>query len=149
MDLPLGFILNMLGGYLLLIRPIFHSRACRQILGNWYSNENQFNITIYSSKSVLMAFNFDPYICSEFCNMVRKIFIYTTEEVKKLSHKTKLPVDDEGWAEKPVSDAAVGTLKSSHQMRGLVIDMPMSITCTTTKLENIGKKSDKWDKWVW
>ncbi|XP_057976395.1 auxin response factor 1 isoform X2 [Malania oleifera] len=35
----------------------------------------------------------DPW--HEFCNMVRKIYIYTLEEVKRLSPKIKLPVDDE------------------------------------------------------
>uniref|UniRef100_M1BUW1 Auxin response factor 1 n=2 Tax=Solanum TaxID=4107 RepID=M1BUW1_SOLTU len=40
---------------------------------------------------------------SEFCSMVRKIYVYTAEEAKKLSPKIKLPVDDV----KPVSDAGI------------------------------------------
>lgn len=31
-------------------------------------------------------------ICSEFCRMVKKIYIYTSEEAKRLSPKRKLPV---------------------------------------------------------
>ncbi|THG04516.1 hypothetical protein TEA_010707 [Camellia sinensis var. sinensis] len=48
-------------------------------------------------------------IQSEFCNMVRKIFIYTNEEVKKLSPKVKLPASDEVKPCKSASDNAVGT----------------------------------------
>ena len=32
--------------------------------------------------------------CSEFCSVVRKIFIYTVEEVKKLSPKIGLPINE-------------------------------------------------------
>nr|GMD04930.1 auxin response factor 1 [Ipomoea batatas] len=45
---------------------------------------------------------------SEFCNMVRKINIYTIEEAKMLSPKIKLPVN-EVKSSKPVSDSSVGT----------------------------------------
>lgn len=41
--------------------------------------------------------------------MVRKIFIYTTEEVKRLSPKIKLPVNDEVKPCKPDSEVAVNT----------------------------------------
>jgi auxin response factor len=41
--------------------------------------------------------------------MVRKIFIYTTEEVKKLSPKIKLPVRAEAKAGKPDAEVAVNT----------------------------------------
>lgn len=33
--------------------------------------------------------------CSEFCSMVRKIFIYTAEEVNKLSPKIRLSANEE------------------------------------------------------
>lgn len=49
------------------------------------------------------------YLFSEFCNMVRKIFIYTNEEVKKLSPKVKLPASDEVKPCKSALDNAVGT----------------------------------------
>lgn len=45
--------------------------------------------------------------------MVRKIYIYTSEEAKRLSPKTKLPVG-EVKSGKPVSDAAgIGTEEQS------------------------------------
>ncbi|PSS02927.1 Auxin response factor like [Actinidia chinensis var. chinensis] len=49
----------------------------------------------------------DPW--HEFCSMVRKIFIYTSEEVKKLSPKVKLVVNDEVKPCESASDAVVGT----------------------------------------
>ncbi|KAL9253369.1 Auxin response factor 7-like protein [Drosera capensis] len=71
-------------------------------LGNWVmclggvgflSDWSKFNFV--TSKKV--KFIFLDYVAlrkleSEFCSMVRKIFIYTSEEVKNLSPKTKLPV---------------------------------------------------------
>ncbi|XP_022716380.1 auxin response factor 1-like [Durio zibethinus] len=47
----------------------------------------------------------DPW--NEFCCMVRKIFIYTSEEVKKLSPKIKLPVNDEIKPANPGVDTVV------------------------------------------
>lgn len=41
--------------------------------------------------------------------MVRKIFIYTNDEVKKLSPKLKLPVNGEVEHCKSASEAVVGT----------------------------------------
>lgn len=41
--------------------------------------------------------------------MVRKIFIYTAEEVKKLSPKIKLPLGGEAKQGKPDSEAAINT----------------------------------------
>ncbi|KAK4378731.1 hypothetical protein RND71_000593 [Anisodus tanguticus] len=49
---------------------------------------------------------------SEFCSMVRKIFVYTAEEAKRLSPKIKLPVDDVKPG-KPVSDATVSNEEKS------------------------------------
>ncbi|CAH9130762.1 unnamed protein product [Cuscuta epithymum] len=48
----------------------------------------------------------DPW--HEFCNMVRKINIYTIEEAKMLSPKIKLPLCG-AKSRKPVSDSSVGT----------------------------------------
>ena len=49
--------------------------------------------------------------CSEFCSMVKKIFIYTSEEVKRLSPKIKLLADEEvkGVGNNADADAAVNT----------------------------------------
>lgn len=41
--------------------------------------------------------------------MVRKIYIYTRDEVKTLSPKIKLPINEEVNPGKPDSDVAVGT----------------------------------------
>lgn len=41
--------------------------------------------------------------------MVRKIYIYTAEEVKRLSPKTKLPVNEEVKPAKPDVDTAINT----------------------------------------
>ncbi|KAH7576019.1 hypothetical protein JRO89_XS02G0278400 [Xanthoceras sorbifolium] len=49
-------------------------------------------------------------ICySEFCSMVRKIFIYTAEEMKRLSPKIKLQSNEEVKPAKPDVDTAVNT----------------------------------------
>lgn len=49
----------------------------------------------------------DPW--HEFCSMVRKIFIYTVEEVKKLSPKVKLPGSEELNPGKPDAEVVVNT----------------------------------------
>lgn len=41
--------------------------------------------------------------------MVRKIYIYTTEEVKRLSPKIKLPANEEVKPGKPDSEVVVNT----------------------------------------
>ncbi|XP_050210701.1 auxin response factor 1 [Mercurialis annua] len=50
----------------------------------------------------MMMVGDDPW--HEFCSMVRKIFIYTSEEVKRLSPKTKLLINEEVKAPKGDSD---------------------------------------------
>ena len=62
-----------------------------------------------NSLVVLLLIPFDPvnFYCSEFCSIVRKIFIYTSEEVKKLSPKIKLPVNDDSKPAKPGVDMVV------------------------------------------
>jgi len=47
------------------------------------------------------------FYCSEFCSIVRKIFIYTAEEVKKLSPKIGLPINEEVKPSKMDSEAVV------------------------------------------
>lgn len=51
-------------------------------------------------------------VSSEFCTIVRKIYIYTAEEAKKLSPKIKLPLT-EVQSDKLLSDAAVITEEQS------------------------------------
>lgn len=65
-------------------------------------------------------------IFSEFCIMVRKIFIYTCEEAKKLTPKSKLPInaeenpgklaaDDNVAPSASVDEASVGNRFSQDQ----------------------------------
>ncbi|KAL4556203.1 hypothetical protein LXL04_038847 [Taraxacum kok-saghyz] len=61
----------------------------------------------------IMMVGDDPW--HEFCNMVRKIFIYTTEEAKRLSPKIKLPENDEIIQGKP---AHVSTEEQSSSNEG-------------------------------
>lgn len=61
----------------------------------------------------IMMVGDDPW--HEFCNMVRKIFIYTTEEAKRLSPKIKLPENDEIIQAKP---AHVSTEEQSSSNEG-------------------------------
>lgn len=55
----------------------------------------------------MMMVGDDPW--HEFCSMVRKIFIYTVEEVKELSPKAKLPLKGEFKPGKPDSKTTIGT----------------------------------------
>ncbi|KAK1440408.1 hypothetical protein QVD17_06235 [Tagetes erecta] len=59
----------------------------------------------------IMMVGDDPW--HEFCSMVRKIFIYTTEEAKRLSPKIKLPELNEMIQGKPLLNAQVSTEEQS------------------------------------
>ncbi|PQQ20573.1 auxin response factor 1 [Prunus yedoensis var. nudiflora] len=63
----------------------------------------------------MMMVGDDPW--HEFCSMVRKIFIYTIEEVKRLSPKIKLTLNEEVKPGKPDSEAAVNTEDQSSIVR--------------------------------
>ncbi|KAI8532020.1 hypothetical protein RHMOL_Rhmol11G0180500 [Rhododendron molle] len=62
----------------------------------------------------MMMVGDDPW--HEFCSMVRKIFIYTNEEVNKLSPKVKLPVSEEVKPCESASDAAAATEDQSSDV---------------------------------
>ncbi|KAI3770460.1 hypothetical protein L6452_01594 [Arctium lappa] len=64
----------------------------------------------------IMMVGDDPWC--EFCSMVRKIFIYTTEEAKRLSPKIKLPENDEIIQGKPFLNAQVSTEEHSSSNEG-------------------------------
>lgn len=53
----------------------------------------------------MMMVGDDPWL--EFCSVVRKIFIYTAEEVKKLSPKIGILINEEGKPSKQDSEAIV------------------------------------------
>lgn len=68
------------------------------------------NIRYFVSVYMSMNINFFFYFCcSEFCTVVRKIFIYTPEEVKKLSPKIGLPINEVVKPSKVDSEAAVNS----------------------------------------
>ncbi|CAL1384812.1 unnamed protein product [Linum trigynum] len=56
-------------------------------------NTKKWQVVYTDDEDDMMMVGDDPW--HEFCSMVKKIFIYTTEEVKKLSPKTKLPAMEE------------------------------------------------------
>lgn len=58
---------------------------------------------IKSELALNIHFKFVYWICREFCRMVRKIYIYTKEEVQKMNSKSLKPRFDE-----PSSNAADG-----------------------------------------
>ncbi|KAI3695091.1 hypothetical protein L1987_78079 [Smallanthus sonchifolius] len=64
----------------------------------------------------IMMVGDDPW--NEFCSMVRKIFIYTTEEAKRLSPKTKLPENNEIIQGKLLLNAQVITEEQSSSNEG-------------------------------
>lgn len=64
----------------------------------------------------IMMVGDDPW--HEFCSMVRKIFICTCEEAKRLSPKIKLPENDEIIQGRPVLNAHVSTDEQSSSNEG-------------------------------
>ncbi|XP_071698046.1 auxin response factor 1 isoform X2 [Rutidosis leptorrhynchoides] len=65
----------------------------------------------------IMMVGDDPW--HEFCSMVRKIFIYTTEEARRLSPKIKFSENDEILQVKPVLNAQLSTEEQSSTNEGL------------------------------
>ncbi|XP_065870442.1 auxin response factor 1-like [Euphorbia lathyris] len=66
----------------------------------------------------MMMVGDDPW--HEFCNMVRKIFIYTSEEVKRLSPKIKFPVDGHIIAAKTDVDADTDAANNTEDRSSVV-----------------------------
>lgn len=77
------------------------------IEGELCGSTTKWQVVYTDDESDMMMVGDDPW--HEFCSMVKKIFIYTTEEVKKLSPKIKLPISEDVKPSKPDSDVAVGT----------------------------------------
>ncbi|KAL3349973.1 hypothetical protein AABB24_022824 [Solanum stoloniferum] len=71
-----------------------------EIEGELHGSTKKWQVVYTDDEDDMMMVGDDPW--HEFCSMVRKIYVYTAEEAKKLSPKIKLPVDDV----KPVSDGA-------------------------------------------
>nr|GMD02877.1 auxin response factor 1 [Ipomoea batatas] len=77
-----------------------------EIKGELCGSIKKWQVVYTDDEDDVMMVGDDPW--HEFCNMVRKINIYTIEEAKMLSPKIKLPVN-EVKSSKPLSDSSVGT----------------------------------------
>ncbi|XP_060167553.1 auxin response factor 1 [Lycium barbarum] len=75
-----------------------------EIEGELRGSTKKWQVVYTDDEDDMMMVGDDPW--HEFCSMARKIFVYTTEEAKRLSPKIKLPVEDVKPG-KPVSDATV------------------------------------------
>ncbi|OIT29588.1 PREDICTED: auxin response factor 1 [Nicotiana attenuata] len=75
-----------------------------EIEGELRDSTKKWQVVYTDDEDDMMMVGDDPW--HEFCSMVRKIYVYTAEEAKKLSPKIKLPVDDVKPG-KPVSGATV------------------------------------------
>ncbi|KAI4296146.1 hypothetical protein L6164_036128 [Bauhinia variegata] len=77
------------------------------IKGELSGSTKNWQVVYTDNEDDMMMVGDDPW--HEFCSVVRKIFIYTVEEVKKLSPKIGLPINDEAKPGKLDSEAAVNT----------------------------------------
>ncbi|KAI3445548.1 hypothetical protein Pfo_002213 [Paulownia fortunei] len=81
-----------------------------EIVGELSGSTKKWQVVYTDDEDDMMMVGDDPW--HEFCTMVKKIYIYTTEEAKRLSPKIKLPLA-EVKSGKPLSDAAVITEEQS------------------------------------
>ncbi|BBG96246.1 auxin response factor 2 [Prunus dulcis] len=77
------------------------------IEGELCGSTNKWQVVYTDDEDDMMMVGDDPW--HEFCSMVRKIFIYTVEEVKRLSPKIKLTLNEDVKPGKPDSEAVVNT----------------------------------------
>lgn len=84
-----------------------------EIDGELSGSTKKWQVVYTDDEDDMMMVGDDPW--HEFCSMVRKIYIYTSEEAKRLSPKTKLPVGEVKQS-KPVLDAGVGTEEQSSTL---------------------------------
>jgi len=75
------------------------------IEGELCGSTKKWQVVYTDDEDDVMLVGDDPW--HEFCSIVRKIFIYTTEEVRRLSPKIKLPVPSEAKSGMPDSEVAV------------------------------------------
>ncbi|XP_061376029.1 auxin response factor 1 [Gastrolobium bilobum] len=75
------------------------------IKGELSGSTKKWQVVYTDNEDDMMMVGDDPWL--EFCSVVRKIFIYTTEEVKKLSPKIGLPMNEEVKPSKADSEAVV------------------------------------------
>ncbi|KAL2491076.1 Auxin response factor 1 [Abeliophyllum distichum] len=84
-----------------------------EIEGELCGSRKKWQVVYTDDEDDMMMVGDDPW--HEFCTMVRKIYIYTTEEAKKLSPRIKLPLP-EVKPSKLVPDAAISTEEQSSTM---------------------------------
>ncbi|XP_059648310.1 auxin response factor 1 [Cornus florida] len=85
-----------------------------EIEGELCGSAKKWQVVYTDDEDDMMMVGDDPW--HEFCSMVRKIFVYTTEEVKNLSSQIKHPVNDEVKQCKSAPNAAVSTEEQSSNM---------------------------------
>ncbi|KAM7474523.1 hypothetical protein LguiB_021766 [Lonicera macranthoides] len=85
-----------------------------EIEGELSGPTKKWKVVYTDDEDDMMMVGDDPW--REFCSMVRKIFIYTTEEAKNLSPKIKLVLDDETRPPKPVPNADISTEEQSSNL---------------------------------
>ncbi|XP_031265548.1 auxin response factor 1 [Pistacia vera] len=77
------------------------------IEGEMCGSSKKWQVVYTDDEDDMMMVGDDPW--PEFCSMVRKIFIYTAEEVKKLSPKIRLSANEEVKPAKPDLDTVMNT----------------------------------------
>ncbi|KAK2987006.1 hypothetical protein RJ640_024904, partial [Escallonia rubra] len=89
-----------------------------EIDGELCGSTKKWQVVYTDNEDDMMMVGDDPwqYVYSEFCSMVRKIIIYTTEEAKKLSPKRKFPDIDEVRPTKSVLNPDVSTEEQSSNV---------------------------------
>ncbi|XP_020220288.1 auxin response factor 1 [Cajanus cajan] len=75
------------------------------IKGELCGSTKKWQVVYTDNEDDMMMVGDDPWL--EFCSIVRKIFIYTAEEVKKLSPKIGIPINEEVKPSKMDSEAVV------------------------------------------
>ncbi|XP_051135243.1 auxin response factor 1 isoform X2 [Andrographis paniculata] len=81
-----------------------------EIAGELSGSTKKWQVVYTDDEDDMMMVGDDPW--HEFCSMAKKIYIYTTEEAKKLLPKVKLP-PAEAKSSKLLADAAVGSEEHS------------------------------------
>ncbi|XP_047318551.1 auxin response factor 1-like [Impatiens glandulifera] len=102
--------LTQFGNYEDLLKKL---EAMFEIDNELTGSHGKWQVVYTDDEGDMMMVGDDPW--HEFCSMVRKIVIYTNEEVMKLSQKTKFPLKNEVKPSKSISDTIVSTeLMISH-----------------------------------
>ncbi|KAG6601671.1 Auxin response factor 1, partial [Cucurbita argyrosperma subsp. sororia] len=86
------------------------------IEGELCGSVKKWQVVYTDDEDDMMMVGDDPW--NEFVSMVRKIFIYTTEEVKRLSPKIKLPLGGETKLSKPDSDTTANHTEDQSSIVG-------------------------------